>query len=182
MDPKKVSSTVGGSGVPVSLRFSFDEQGTLAASVYVPDMSLTKHFVDYIIPIYTFIQQIAATLLGRKLGKFYVISDMVRYDEAEFNKSSAPKLKELENFNYVETKTFDLRYLDFAIQHAFDFFSRVKKGDVFIENPFIKTDGHLEVFSDYCEAFRYSEVVNKNLSWQGEPSIKHPQLFYYYDF
>jgi hypothetical protein len=50
-----------------------------------------------------------------------------------------------------------------------------------VNNPF-KNSGHLEVFYDYGEAFRYSEAMERGISWDGELEIKHPQLAYYYDF
>jgi hypothetical protein len=182
-DPKK--ETDQGSGIAVSMRFYSDEVGRLAASVYVPELDLIKHFASYIIPTYTFVQQAVAILLGRKLGRFYILSDEVRYNECEISRAilaKAPlRIKGLEDFNYQESKEFDLRYLDMVIQHFMDFIRRVRGGDLLVENPF-KNSGHLEVFRDYGEAFRYAEAVDRKVSWDGEHKIKHPQLARRYDF
>jgi len=178
LDPKK--GVDGGSGIPVSLNFFVDgENGEkLNASVYTPVMDVSKHFLGYIAPVYTFIQQITAMILRKKLGRFYVLSDKIYCTEDVV--SDSPSIRKLKEFKYSDNKAFDLRYLDMAVQYAVDFFNRVRKGDLFVENPFKNTDV-LTVFYDYCEAYRYSEANKKSIVWEEKPDIRHPQLSYYYD-
>jgi hypothetical protein len=182
-DPKK--KTDQGSGIAVSTRFFADTAGRLAASVYVPELDAVKHLVSYIIPTYTFIQQVLALLLDKRLGQFYILYDEVHYNECETSRAilakSPSRIKGLRNFCYQESKAFDLRYLDMIIQHLIGFIRRIRDGDLLVENPF-KNLGHLEVFRDYGEAFRYAEAVDRKISWGGEHEIKHPQLAHYYGF
>jgi hypothetical protein len=187
LDPKK--SIDPGIDVPASLRLYLDEKEALAASVYVPEMYAERQ-LD-IIPTYTFIQQMAAALLGKNLGKFYILSDRIKIGfggDTTYNDildQSLPCIEGMKDFRYRESKAFDMRYLDMAVQHIFGFLNRIKKdGDIFTENPFKASahSEHLEVFYDYCEAFRYCEATDRDLSWEGKPDIKHPQLAYYYDF
>jgi hypothetical protein len=182
-DPKK--ETDQGSGVAVSIRFYEDSEARLAASVYVPEMDVVKQLVSYIIPTYTFIQQIVALFTGKHPGRFYVVSDEIYYFDDDVSRAilakSLPRIKSLREFAYQEAKEFDIRYLDMVIQHLFDFIRRIRNGDLLVNNPF-RSSGHLEVFYDYGEAFRYGEAVERRVSWDGEPEIKHPQLAYYYNF
>jgi hypothetical protein len=183
-DPKKEMDQ--GCGVAVSIRFYSDTETRIAASVYVPELDAVKQLIRYIIPAYTFIQQAVAMLLGRDPGKFYVISDKIFYAENDVSrailKKSLPCIEGLDGFVYREGRGFDVRYLDMVIQHMMDFTGRIRRGDLLVENPF-KNSGHLEVFHDYGEAFRYGEAVDRNMSWDsGETEIRHPQLAYYYDF
>jgi hypothetical protein len=182
-DPKK--GTDHGSGIAVSMRFYSDDAMRLCASVYVPELEAIKQLVSYIIPTYTFVQQIVAYILGKKLGPFYIISDTVHYAECDESRiiltKPQPHIKGLRDFGYQESKEFDLRYLDMIIQHLVGFIRRIRDGDLLVENPF-KNPGHLEVFRDYGEVFRYAEAVDRKISWDGEHEIKHPQLAYYYDF
>jgi hypothetical protein len=182
-DPKK--ETDQGSGVAASIHFYGDYDARLAASVYVPELNVVKQLVSYIIPTYTFVQQIVALLIGKQPGRFYVVSDEIHYSESDTSRAilaeSLPRIKGLREFTYQEAKEFDLRYLDMVIQHLFDFIRRIRGGDLLVNNPF-GSSGHLEAFCDYGEAFRYGEAVERNVSWDGELKIKHPQLAYFYDF
>lgn len=183
-DPKK--KTDQGSGIAVSMRFYFNSEAKLCASVYVPEINVIKQLVSYIVPTYTFIQQIVAHILKKSLGPFYIISDEVYYAECEESRTILtkrfPRIKGLENFSYTEEKSLDLRYLDVIIQHLVGFIKRIRSGDLLVENPF-KNPGHLEVFHDYGEAFRYGEMADLNMSWDsGKAELKHPHLAYYYDF
>jgi hypothetical protein len=183
-DPKK--ETDQGSGVAVSMRFYFNNEIKLCASVYVPQIDVIKQLASYIIPTYTFIQQIVAHILKKELGPFYIIFDEAHYTECEESRAilekSFPRIKTLDDFSYTEEKSLDPRYLDSVIQHLMGFVKRIRGGDLLVENPF-KSLGHLEVFHDYGEAFRYGEAVDRNISWDsGETEIRHPQLAYYYSF
>jgi hypothetical protein len=173
-----------GSGVAVSACFYFDHEFHLNASVYVPELDVVKQFAAFIIPTYTFVQQAVALLLGRKLGRFYVVSDRIQYVESDISqtilKKSVPRIQNMKDFEYEETRELDLRYLDMVMQHLISFIQRIRSGDLLVENPF-KHSGHLEMLHDYGEAFRYGEALDRDISWDSELGMKHPQLAYFYD-
>jgi len=180
LDPKKIKYSDGVLCMGLS---NSPDKDSLDANVYVSDLDVCGVLADYVIPVFTFIQQIAASLLGKKLGKFHILSDAVRYAENEYSQSvlekSLPRVGETE-FEYRESKAFDLRYLDMTVQHLMDFLRRVQEGDLSVKNPF-DGKGHLECFHDYGEAFRYGEAADRDISWDDKPQIIHPQLAYYYD-
>jgi hypothetical protein len=130
------------------------------------------------------IQQITAVLIGKELGQFYIVSDVVSFAEdeqyREFIEFPMPRLKDLKTFRYIERKEIDLRYLDMVIQHFVGFARRILSGDLLVPNPFDKFS-HLEVFFDYAEALRYGEAVEKEISWAEDVKIKHPQLRFQYE-
>ena len=177
-DPRKTIDNSG--GAVVAMRFYSGRNNSLSASVYVPELNVARHLVSIVIPTYTFIQQMIAHLLGRELGEFYIITDEV-YAEKDVSRAllekSPPRIKALNEFSYQETKNFDFRYLDMAIQHIMDFVKRVRCGDLLVQNPFENCGPHLEVFHDYGEAFRYGEAIDRGMSRDtGKMRIRHPQL------
>jgi hypothetical protein len=186
MDPKKPNNC--SANAPVSMTLH-QKDGMLSASVYLPELDVCKWLVDYIIPVFTIIQQIIAGILGINLGSFYIISDKIFYaDNREFSSVLEKPLlsvirKSTEKSGYIEGGAFDLRYLDMAIQYITGFFELIKKGNIYAENPFI-SDNPLpfNCFHDFGEAFRLCEARERNIALDEEKyRIRHDvQLAYYF--
>jgi len=164
-------------------------QGNLSVTVHLDSLEMFERFPCYIVPVFSFIQQIVASLVGVGIGELIVVADSMQacncseheVDELYSFLKVFRKIPQIKKDCYKDSNTYDLRYIDNALRYLADFGHRVQEGDLMVNNPFSKGISSIKVFYDYAEVLRSTKAKEQGLKVDGASTFLHPHLAYYYD-
>lgn len=163
-----------------SLHFMINAEGKLDLTVHMRSNDLIRGMGAINIPLFTFLQQIVAQILGAPLGSYYHVADSLHYydiheDLVESLLASKANTPDMTNFAYDPTPL-TLLDVDNAIDILLTYEKQIRIDRKFdIKNPF-EGYNNLQVFCDYAEVFRAYWGKKTGLDVDGESMFLHPQL------
>jgi len=176
---------------PCMANLYIDSNECLDMDVWIDDTDVHA-FACYVVPVFTFIQQVVAMLINAPLGNFIVNTEFItaqglaKYetdydlDDLMYYLKSFKRVTVVSKNLYFEKQAFDLRFIDNALRYLGDFAARVKEGDLLTANPF--PDGkNLRLFYDCAEVLRAAEAENQKIDVKGDSIFHHPHLKIYFD-